>query len=153
VGVGAAAGAMTGVSKPATSMFAKECARSQVRVRTTTSQRSYAPGTVVLMTTTARNASASTCDIATGAISPSFVVTSSKGAEVWNNCDINDRPGACPMYVILTVALKPGQQFVRTVHWDQRSGEVPVQVASGTYTVTAQFSGAASSRARFTITG
>ena len=45
------------------------------------------------------------------AISPSFDVVNAKGVSVWNNCDIDDRPGACPMYVVLKVALKPGQRF------------------------------------------
>jgi anti-sigma factor RsiW len=151
VGAGSAASASSASTMAVRVPHATQCPASKVRVRATTSQHSYAPQTVVAMTVTARNVSSATCDIATGAISPSFDVVNAKGVSVWNNCDIDDRPGACPMYVVLKVALKPGQRFVRTVRWDQRSGEVPVQVPDGRYAVTAQFSGASAARAHFTI--
>jgi hypothetical protein len=107
---------------------------------------------MVVMKSLVRNASRKICSVAVGPTSPSLTVTNSKGVVVWNNCYANDRPGACALYLVAQT-LKPGATYAKTVAWDQRSGQPPAQVPTGSYKLTAQFSGIAGNHAtRFQLT-
>lgn len=115
-----------------------QCSSSLLRETVTTNQPSYGPGTIVRMTWSIRNVSAATCNLGIGATSPSFSVTNSRGVEVWNNCYANDRPGACPMYLLL-LSLKPGATYSKSFAWDQRSGPTPTRVPVGVYQMSVRF--------------
>ena len=60
------------------------CKPSAVMETVSTNQRTYGPGTVVWMTALIRNKSVRTCSVWVGPFSPSFTVTNSTGAAVWN---------------------------------------------------------------------
>jgi hypothetical protein len=79
------------------------------------------------------------CNVAVGPTSPSFTVTNSNGVVVWNNCYANDRRGACALYLVAHT-LNPGATYAKTVAWDQRSGQPPARVTTGTYHLTAHLS-------------
>jgi len=106
----------------------------------TTSQRSYGPGTPVTMTWSVRNSSATDCAVATGPSSPSFTITNSRGAAVWNNCYSNDQPGPCPLY-LMDHRLAAHASFAETFSWDQRSGATGSRVPTGTYRLRVQYGG------------
>ncbi len=124
----------------ATSMRVPTCSSADVNEVVSTSQESYGPGVAVVMELSLRNTSSRTCTFAMGPTSPSLTVTNSKGVVVWNNCYANDQPGACALYLIAQT-LTPGATCAKTVAWDQRSGQPPIRVPSGTYQLTAKFSG------------
>jgi hypothetical protein len=92
------------------------------------------------MTSSVRNVSKKSCSVGVGPTSPSFAITNSKGAVVWNNCYANDRPGACALYLVAHT-LRPGVTLATIVEWDQRAGQPPTRVSTGAYRLTAQFSG------------
>ena len=116
------------------------CSTSDVKERVSTSKRTYGTGIMVVMTSSVRNASAKTCNVEIGPTSPSLTVTNSKGDVVWNNCYVNDRPGVCSLS-LGSHSLKPGVTWARTFEWDQRSSPPPARVPTGTYRLTARFSG------------
>jgi hypothetical protein len=92
------------------------------------------------------------CSVAIGPTSPSLVVTDSDGVVVWNNCYANDRPGACALYLVAQT-LRPGATYAKTVAWDQRSGRPSARVPTGTYQLSANFSGnAGNDTTRFQLT-
>jgi hypothetical protein len=86
-----------------------------------------------------------------GPTSPSFTITNSRGVEVWNNCDANDRAGACALYLML-VPLKPGASSSRSFTWDQRAGTPLRRVATGTYRLRVNYSGVAVRSVAFVVT-
>lgn len=128
------------------------CATPDLREVVSTSQQSYAPLMMVVMKSSVRNSSSEICGVGVGPSSPSLIVTNSKGVVVWNNCYSNDRPGACALYLVAQT-LKPGATYAKTVAWDQRSGQPPARVPTGTYQLTAHFSGiAGNDTTRFQLT-
>ncbi len=128
------------------------CSASDVREVVSTSQQSFGPGMMVVMKSSVRNVSSKICSVAVGPTSPSFTVTSSKSVVVWNNCYANDRPGACALDLVAQT-LKPGATYAKTVAWDQRSGQPPARVPTGSYRLTAHFSGTGGNHAtRFQLT-
>ena len=136
----------------ATSTRVPACSSADVREVVSTSQQSYGPGVMVVMKSSVRNTSSKTCIVAVGPTSPSLTVTNSKGVVVWNNCYANDQSGACALYLVAQT-LRPGATYAKTVAWDQRSGQPPARVPTGTYQLTAQFSGIAGNHAtRFQLT-
>src|SRR5665213_917625 len=116
------------------------CSTSVLREAVSTSQRSYGPGTLVVMTSSVRNVSDKNCSVGVGPTSPSFTITNSKGVVVWNNCYANDRPGACALHFVAHT-LKPGTTFATTVKWNQQTGQPPTRASTGAYRLTARFSG------------
>ncbi|HVA53443.1 MAG TPA: hypothetical protein VNF05_08005 [Acidimicrobiales bacterium] len=128
------------------------CSTPHVEVSVSTSERRYGPGTRVVMRSSARNISTSACNLAVGPTSPRLDVSNVKGVVVWNNCSLNDRIGACALYLVKH-RLKPGATYTKTFSWDQRSGVTPVLVPTGTYRMTVRFSGLGGSHAtRFQLT-
>jgi hypothetical protein len=127
-------------SANAASKRVPNCSTSGVKERVSTNKRSYGPGTMVVMKSSVRNASSETCNLEIGPTSPSLTITNSKGDVVWNNCYADDHPGACALYLVLHL-LKPGATYARTFQWDQRSSSPPARVPTGTYRLTARFSG------------
>ncbi len=127
-------------SANAASKRVPNCSTSEVKERVSTSKQSYGPGSSVVMTSSVRNASSETCNVAVGPTSPSLTITNAKGDVVWNNCYANDRPGVCALYLVVHT-LKPGVTYTRTFEWDQRSGSPPARVPTGFYRLTARFSG------------
>jgi len=121
------------------------CAASMVRIAALTNRRSYGPGETVVLTSSITNTSKSTCTILLGGSSPSLIVTSSKGVEVWDRCWFNDEPGACSM-ILVAHRLDPGQTYTERARWDQRSGtpsKRPVRVSPGTYHLSTHYEGIA----------
>jgi len=116
-----------------------QCTQSQVRSTAATDQRVYPPGHSIVMTSSIRNVSRSSCTIFLGAVpgwSPTFTVTNTSGAVVWDRCWVNDQPGACAT-VLLSHTLRSHQRYQQTATWDQRSGadgQPPHQVPQGQYT-------------------
>ena len=128
------------------------CSTSDLREVISTSQQSYGPGTLVVMTSSVRNVSNKICSVGVGPTSPSFTVMNSKGVVVWNNCYANGRPGACALYLVAH-SLKPGITLATIVEWNQRSGQPPIRVPTGSYRLTTLFSGVAGNHtARFQLT-
>jgi hypothetical protein len=115
------------------------CSTQDVREVVSTSQQSYGPGIMVVTISSIRNTSGKICSVAIGPTSPSLTVTNPKGVVVWNNCYANDQPGACALYLVART-LKPGATYAKTFAWDQRSGQPPARVPTGTYQLTTQFS-------------
>lgn len=152
-GVAASASGASGGPVPhATSANSAPCSPSVLRETTTVNRTSYPPGTVVRMTISIRNASTATCIVGVGPTSPSFSVTNSKGAVVWNGCYANDQPGACAQY-LMARSLAPGAAYAKTRTWDQRSGAPPARVPLGVYTLTTHFEGGAGTHVvRFKLT-
>jgi hypothetical protein len=71
---------------------------------------------------------------------------------VWSNCYANGRPGACALY-LAQHTLKPGASYATSVKWDQRSGQPLARVPTGTYRLTAPFSGSVGNHTtRFQLT-
>jgi hypothetical protein len=137
----------------ATSVNPAPCSPSILRETTTVNRTSYPPGTVVRMTISIRNASTAACSVGVGPTSPSFSVTNSRGAEVWNSCYVNDQPGACAQY-LMARSLAPGAAYAKTLTWDQRSGAPPARVPVGVYTLSTHFEGGAGNHVvRFKLTG
>ena len=127
------------------------CAHSAVAESASTNLQSYGPGSNVEMMSSIHNISATECSILIGAISPSFTVTTPRGAEVWNNCDVSDQPGACPLY-LMKRTLKPGATYSKVAGWDQRLGKPPVRAPMGVYQLTIQFDGiVGKALAKFTL--
>ena len=126
-------------AQPITSRSAPpQCAQSQVRSTAETDHSVYPPGHSVVMMSSIRNVSRSSCTIFLGAVpgwSPTFTVTNSGGTVVWDRCWVNDQPGACAT-VLLSHTLHPHQRYQQTATWDQRSaadGQPPRQVPQGQY--------------------
>lgn len=87
------------------------------------------------------NTSSSNCQIGIGP-SIGFSVTNSKGGVVWNQCYVNDSPGACPLFLVRhTVASKATLAEIGS--WDQResvsAGGAPEEAPPGSYKVTYGF--------------
>jgi len=123
------------------------CAASAVRIVASTNFPSYGPGETVVLTSSITNRSKSACTVWLGGVSPSLVITDSKGVEVWDQCWYHDQPGACPLFLVVH-QLDPGQTYTKTARWDQRSGmsgERPVRVPAGTYRFATQYTGIAGS--------
>jgi hypothetical protein len=136
----------------ATGVGVPTCSTQDVREVVSTSQQSYGPGIMVVMISSIRNTSGKICSVAVGPTSPSLAVTNPEGVVAWNNCYANDQPGACALYLVART-LKPGATYAKTFAWDQRSGPQPARVPTGTYHLTAQFSGIAGRHvARFDLT-
>jgi len=126
------------------------CQPSMVNVRVATDRARYDPGALVTMTLSVRSTAARACRLAVGPSSPAFSVTNAHGTVVWNNCYVNDQPGACAMYVVART-LPAGALFTQTRTWDQRSGAPLARDAVGNYRVNALFLGPHA--ARFALTG
>jgi hypothetical protein len=129
----------------ATSSGMNSCSTSVLREAVSTSQRIYGSSSLVVMTSSVRNVSRKSCSVGVGPTSPSFTVTNAQGVTVWNNCFVNDRPGACALYLVAHT-LKPGATFATTVRWDQRAGQPPTRAPTGAYRLTAQVSDVAGHR-------
>src|SRR5579872_2971387 len=72
-----------------------QCTPRQVRSAAVTDHTAYPPGRPVVMTSSVRNVSPSSCTIFLGAVpgwSPTFTVTNKKGTVVWDRCWYNDQP-------------------------------------------------------------
>ena len=108
------------------------CASQSITESLTLSAKSYRPGTTVVMTLSAHNEGTVACNISVGPTSPSFSISNTRGALLWNNCYANDRPGACAMYVALQ-PLAPGATFTRSEVWNERSGPGRPRAPDGVY--------------------
>lgn len=130
------------VADGATSAVKKvpNCSTSDVKEHVSTNKRNYRSGKSVIMTSSLRNVSPTTCNIEVGPTSPSLAVTNVKGAVVWNNCYAKDQPGVCALYLTLH-ALKSGATYSKSFTWDQRSGSSGTRVPTGEYQLTARFTG------------
>jgi hypothetical protein len=134
------AGAQPETGQPA----APQCSQSQVRSSAGTDHRAYPPGHAVVMTSSIRNVSRSSCTIFLGAVpgwSPTFTVTNTGGTVVWDRCWVNDQPGACAT-VLLSHILRPHQTYREQATWDQRSGadgQPPRQVPQGRYSFSTHY--------------
>ena len=140
LGVGQAAAAGLRRSNVRASFAAKAapCKPTAVSMTVSTNRATYGPGAIVSMTASVKNKTSRTCSLVIGPTSPSFTVTNSSGASVWDNCDVHDQPGSCALYLIVR-DLKPGATYARTVGWDQRSGSPSRRVPAGKYTFTIRF--------------
>jgi hypothetical protein len=133
-------------SANASSTRIPSCSTADVREVISTSQQTYGPGVMVVMKSSVRNMSSRICNVAVGPTSPSITVTNSNGIVVWNNCYANDKYGACALYLVAHT-LNPEASYVKTVAWDQRSGQPPARVPMDTYHLTTQFSAIAGTHA------
>jgi hypothetical protein len=121
-----------------------QCTQSQVRSAAVTDHTAYPPGRAILMTSSIKNVSRSSCTIFLGAVpgwSPTFTVTNRKGTVVWDGCWVNDQPGACAT-VLRSHTLRPHQTYKEMATWDQRSGpdgQTPRQVPQGQYTFSTHY--------------
>jgi hypothetical protein len=123
-----------------TSARANPCKPSAVTETLSTNAATYGPGTIVWMTASVKNRSTKNCRVWVGPTSPYFTITSSSGTADWDNCSVDDQPGACAQYLIAKV-LKHGARYSKTVGWDQRAGNPRTRVVTGTYDVTVDFAG------------
>jgi hypothetical protein len=123
---------------------APQCTDGQIRIRADTDHDAYPPGHSVIMTSSIRNVSHSSCTIYLGVVpgwSPTFTVTNTGGMVVWDRCWVNDQPGACAT-LLRSHTLHPGQRYQQEATWDQRSGadgQSPRQVPQGLYTFSTHF--------------
>jgi hypothetical protein len=121
-----------------------QCSQSQVRSSAVTDHKAYPPGHAVVMTSSIRNVSRSSCTIFLGAVpgwSPTLTVTNTGGTVVWDRCWVNDQPGACAT-VLVSHILRPHQTYREQATWDQRSGadgQLPRQVPQGRYTFSTHY--------------
>jgi hypothetical protein len=121
-----------------------QCTPSQVRSAAVTDHMAYPPGRAILMTSSIKNVSRSSCTIFLGAVpgwSPTFTITEKKGTVVWDRCWVNDQPGACAT-VLRSHTLRSHQSYKETATWDQRSGadgQTPRQVPQGQYTFSTHY--------------
>lgn len=120
-----------------------------VNVRVATDRARYGPGALVTMTLSVRSTAARVCRLDVGPSSPAFAVANAHGTVVWNNCYVNDRPGACAMYVVARTLLA-GALFTQTQTWDQRTGVPLARDAVGNYRVNVLFLGPHAARVALT---
>ncbi len=118
------------------------CSSAEVTLRASPGQSVYGPGTLVHVTVSLHNHSATACSYVTGPFSPSFVLTNSAGATVWGSCWFGGGPAPCAYY-LLHRTLSPGATYRDRLTWDQRTGHPDVAVPAGRYTFKVSLTGLA----------
>ncbi|HEY2512238.1 MAG TPA: hypothetical protein VGI39_15330 [Polyangiaceae bacterium] len=117
------------------------CLASQLSVTVTTNGKTFAPGSKLIATATAKNTSRQACTLDVGPNSPWLTVFDAAGDVAWNQCDVDDQPGACLLFV-LGHSLGAGQSYTKTFTWDEETSRLTgtvERVPAGTYEVRTGF--------------
>jgi ABC-type transport system substrate-binding protein len=123
-------------NKPAT----VSCRTSALRETLSTNEKSFTPGTTVVMRLVLRNVGSRACTIAVGPTSPSLTILNAKDKVIWNNCYAGDQPGACAMFLMLRT-IEPDTSYTLSKSWNQRTGLSNNFAARGRYVLTSNVSG------------
>ena len=119
------------------------CLASQLNVTVTTNAKKFAPGSKLIATATAKNTSRQACTLDIGPNSPWLTVFDAAGDVAWNQCDVDDQPGACLM-LLQASTLGAGQSYTKTFTWDEETSRLTgtvERVPAGTYEVRTGFYG------------
>ena len=92
------------------------CATNHTSLTTDLSE--YTAGNVVMMKFQYFNSTNRSCAVDTGP-SIGFTISNEKGQLVWDQCMVNDRPGACPLFIDAT-SVAPGRDLVLRATWDAK---------------------------------
>ena len=116
------------------------CSPTLVALSATSDHSIYTSGTQVHVTVALHNHSNVACSIATGPVSPKFVLTNSAGVSVWGSCWFGGGPAPCADFLLHRI-LAPGTTYRDRLTWDQRTGDPEVAVPAGRYSFHANFLG------------
>ncbi len=114
------------------------CTSTEVKLSVTSNSSLYSSGSLVHITVALHNHSKLACSIATGPVSPDFVLTNSAGVTVWGSCWFGGGPVACPDYLVHRT-LAPGATYRDRLTWNQRTGHLDQVVPAGRYTFRVNF--------------